>query len=225
MDRCLKVVSHPKPLAYGLALANQMSLVDGLLTNPQAPYELHFLEHRSVLTLGRCFEQQHLVLDRADLARRNIDVVEVSRGGSVTYHGPGQLVAYVHVHLKEIGIYLTHYLRDLEQWVIDVLGALNIDAGRREGMTGVWTSKGKICAMGVAAKKFVTYHGIGLNFAVDLQCFNWIVPCGLSEPVASLSLWENLNVSRGQVEGLLLKHLPAWLASRERIEVQGQLME
>ena len=218
MERALKIVSHPLLVSYEEGLAQQLSIVDRLLKDPTAPYELHFLEHRSVLTLGRCFEQQHLVLNRAELAKRSVDVLEVSRGGSVTYHGPGQLVIYLHVHLKEISCYLTHYLRDLEQWVIDVLQDLKIDAGRREGLTGVWTSKGKICAMGVAAKKFVTYHGLGLNFSVDLDCFRWIVPCGLTEPVATLQQWPEFKLKRSELEAVFLRHLPLWLASRERWE-------
>jgi lipoyl(octanoyl) transferase len=217
MNRDLKIVSHREYLPYGQALEQQLNVVEGILRDPHQPYELHFLEHRPVLTLGRCFEQKHLILPEQELTRRGVDCVEVSRGGSVTYHGPGQLVAYLHVHLKEIGIFLTQYLRDLEQWVIDILNHCNIDAGRKEGMTGVWTSQGKICAMGVAAKKFVTYHGIGLNVAVDLDCFRWIIPCGLTEPVASLHQFESPYSSREQVQQLLLANLPSWLASRRRI--------
>ena len=221
MERKLKIVSHPALISYGEALVRQMKIVDQVLKDPTSPYELHLLEHRPVLTLGRCFDPKHLVLNRAELTRREVDVIEVSRGGSVTYHGPGQLVVYLHVHLKEISCYLTHYLRDLEQWVIDVLQSLGIDAGRREGLTGVWTTNGKICAMGVAAKKFVTYHGIGLNFGVDLDCFRWIVPCGLTEPVASLQQWPELKINRAQLEDIFIRHLPKWLASLEQSTDKG----
>jgi lipoate-protein ligase B len=130
----------------------------------------------------------------------------------VTYHGPGQLVVYLHVHLKELGIFLTQYLRDLEQWVIDSLGSFDIDAGRREGMTGVWVSQGKICAMGVAAKKYVTYHGIGLNVATQMDGFNWIVPCGLEgQSVISLDQICSSKPSRKAVEESMLKCMPSWL--------------
>ena len=214
--RRLKIVSHGGEVPYEEALAKQLERVSAIIQDPASPYELHFLEHRHVLTIGRTFEAQHLVMPKHLLAERGVDVVEVSRGGSVTYHGPGQLVVYVHVHLKEIGIFLTQYLRDLEQWVIDFLHSLNVDADRRDGMTGVWISSGKICAMGVAAKKFVTYHGIGLNFSVDLDCFNWIVPCGLSEPVASLNQLITQPQTRNQMEAGLLSTLPTWLRDRER---------
>jgi lipoyl(octanoyl) transferase len=198
-------------------LAHQLERVGRILDDPSAPYELHFLEHRHVLTKGRTFEPEHLMMPTDALAEKGVDLVEVSRGGSVTYHGPGQLVAYVHVHLKELGLFLTQYLRDLEQWVIDYLQLLNVDADRRDGMTGVWTSSGKICAMGVAAKKYVTYHGIGLNFAVDLNCFDWIVPCGLTEPVASLNQLAPDSSTRAQVEAGLLTVLPPWLKDRQKI--------
>lgn len=218
-QRALRVVRHPDLVPYDRGLAVQMERVSGILEDPQAPYELHFLEHRHVLTMGRTFEQSHLVMSKEQLNNKGVDVVEVSRGGSVTYHGPGQLVAYLHVHLKELGVSLTGYLRDLEQWVIDFLNGLNIDAGRQEGMTGVWTSEGKICAMGVAAKKYVSYHGIGLNFAVDLDCFRWIVPCGLTEPVASLDGLLPQAMARAEVESRLLQVLPPWLSGLERLEV------
>jgi lipoyl(octanoyl) transferase len=217
MPRPLSVVSHDGFVPYDRALEAQLSCVDKIYKDKSAPYELHFLEHRHVLTLGRCFEGQHLVMGRDALAQRGVDVVDVSRGGSVTYHGPGQLVAYVHVHLKELGVTLTGFLRDLEQWVIDFLNGLNIDADRRSGMTGVWTPKGKICAMGIAAKKYVTYHGIGFNFAVDMDCFSWIVPCGLSEPVASLDQLLEVSMSRSEVERGMLACMPSWLAGLEPI--------
>jgi lipoyl(octanoyl) transferase len=215
-DRPLRIISHEGEVPYELGLARQLERVSSIIQDPLSPYELHFLEHRHVLTKGRTFESHHLVMSQDALVEKGVDILEVSRGGSVTYHGPGQLVVYVHVHLKEIGIFLTQYLRDLEQWVIDFLQSLNLDADRRDGMTGVWTSSGKICALGVAAKKFVTYHGIGLNFSVDLDCFNWIVPCGLSEPVASLNQLTTEPMTRAQVEAGLLSVLPSWLKDREK---------
>ena len=90
--------------------------------------------------MGRAVEDEHLIVPKAQLESKGVDWVEVSRGGSVTYHGPGQLIAYVHVHLKELNLGLTTFLRDLEQWVIDALADFNVDAGRVKGKTGVWVS-------------------------------------------------------------------------------------
>ena len=102
-------------------------------------------------------------------------------------------------------------MRDLEQWVIDGLNSLGLDSMREEGKTGVWTDKGKVCAMGIAAKKLVTYHGIGLNVSVDRKAFEWIIPCGLSEPVASLDQLIHPSPSVSDLRECLLGHLPTWL--------------
>ena len=121
----------------------------------------------------------------------------------MTYHGPGQLVGYLHFHLKEIGVFLTQYLRDLEQWVIDALGEFDVDADRRRWDDRGVDSQGKICAMGVAAKKYVSYHGIGLNVNTEMDGFNWIVPCGLhGQPVASLDKILGKSVSRDEIDEL-----------------------
>lgn len=210
--RELKIISSPGLLPYGQTLDQQLLTVDDILSNSNSPYVCHFLEHAKALTKGRGFEAGHMLSDEQILKQSGVEILEVSRGGSVTYHGPGQLVVYLHVHLKELGIFLTQYLRDLEQWVIDSLGDFGVDAGRREGMTGVWVSQGKICAMGVAAKKYVTYHGIGLNVATQMDGFNWIVPCGLhGQPVISLDQICPSKPSRKQVEQSMLKHIPNWL--------------
>ena len=216
--RDLRVISSPGFLPYEETLEQQMKRVDELLSTKETPYVCHFLEHAHVLTKGRSFEEKHILEDESQLKADGVEILEVSRGGSVTYHGPGQLVVYLHIHLKELEIYLTQYLRDLEQWVIDALGDFDIDAGRRDGMTGVWVSQGKICAMGVAAKKYVTYHGIGLNVATNMDGFNWIVPCGLEgQAVASLDKVCDDKPTRQQVELSLLKHMPRWMEKLNQI--------
>jgi len=216
--RRLNCHSSQLPLTYASALQQQLTTVDSILANSSYPYECHFLEHSHVLTKGRGFVKEHLISAESELLKNGVEVVEVSRGGSVTYHGPGQLVVYVHVHLKELGLYLTHYLRDLEQWVMDALAEFNVDAGRRKGLTGVWVSQGKICAMGIAAKKFVSYHGVGLNVSTNMDGFNWIVPCGLvGQAVTSLDQVLGRKVERIEVEEAMLKHMPQWLALLERV--------
>jgi lipoate-protein ligase B len=210
--RQLQLIEHPNLVPYQVGLDRQLERVKAIFENPEIPFELHVLEHEHVLTLGRAVEQEHLLFSKEELMSKGFDWVEVSRGGSITYHGPGQLVVYLHVHLKELGLSLTGYLRDLEQWVIDALAHFDVDAGRVQGKTGVWVSSGKICAMGIAAKRYVTYHGIGLNFDVDLDRFQWFVPCGLQEPVASLSPLLGRTVTREEVVSALELSLPPWLA-------------
>lgn len=180
MARELKVVLPTNELVpYELGLEQQLKDVAAMIESVDAPKIVRFLEHRPVYTLGRTFENFHLIYSEEELRKQGAELHEASRGGSVTFHGPGQLVAYVHIHLKEISMYLTTYLRELESWVIRVLNHYNLDAYLEKGMTGVWVNGAKICAMGIAAKRFVTYHGIGLNVCVDPKWFRAIIPCGL----------------------------------------------
>jgi lipoate-protein ligase B len=134
---------------------------------------LLLLEHDPVVTLGRIAESGHLL--RPD----GIDVVEVERGGDVTYHGPGQLVGYPILDLTQFRQDLHWYLRTLEEALIHGLAGLGIAAGRESGRTGVWTSGRKIASIGVHVKRWVTWHGFALNVTTDLAAFDRIVPCGI----------------------------------------------
>lgn len=209
--RKCRFVTHEGLISYQLALDDQLSAVDRIIAGDEAPWEVHFLEHGHVVTLGRAVEDQHLLYPKERVVAEGFEWVEVSRGGSITYHGPGQMVVYIHVDLKALGLSLTRYLRDLEQWVIDALRVFGVDAGRLSGKTGVWVPEGKICAMGVAAKRYVSYHGLGLNFDVDLARFKWFVPCGLTEPVASLSPILKRTVQKGEVVAAMKRTMPDWL--------------
>jgi len=137
---------------------------------------LLLLEHPAVVTLGRGSHGEHL------LDPGGIDVVEVERGGDVTYHGPGQLVGYPIIDLAGHRRDLHWYLRTLEQVLIDALATLEIPAERRAGLTGVWTRGGsrKIASIGVHVKQWVTWHGFALNVTTDLTAFDRIVPCGIA---------------------------------------------
>jgi lipoyl(octanoyl) transferase len=136
-------------------------------------------EHEPVLTVGRGTpaEEQRL------LATTGIPVVEVERGGEATYHGPGQLVAYPIVLLPEDRRDLHRYLRDLEEVVIGVLAELSIEGTRRPGLTGVWIGERKVCSIGVAVRRWVTWHGLALNLHTDLAPFRRFHPCGLAADV------------------------------------------
>ena len=142
---------------------------------------LAFTEHEPVYTLGvRLGAASHLLWDAAELARRGIEVVETNRGGDITYHGPGQIVGYPILSLATRKD-LHAYLRFLEQVLINSLGSLGLAAARRPGQTGIWLGPRKIAAIGVAVKRWVTYHGFALNVNNDLTPFAGIVPCGITD--------------------------------------------
>ena len=138
-------------------------------------------EHDPVFTIGRRkFADQHLKWGAKLLEETGIEVEETNRGGDITYHGPGQMVGYPIIslaHKKD----LHHYLRDLEEALIRTLAHFGLFCDRREGMTGIWIEKRKIAAMGIAVKQWVTYHGFALNVCPDLNHFNGIVPCGITD--------------------------------------------
>jgi lipoyl(octanoyl) transferase len=144
---------------------------------------LLLLEHPAVLTLGRHADERHVLADRAELARRGIEVIRVERGGEVTYHGPGQLVAYPILRLADRGLLLRPLVRALEAAMIATCDGFGVTADRRDGHPGCWCDAGadaprKIGALGVRVERGVTYHGIALNVAPDLADFDLIDPCG-----------------------------------------------
>jgi lipoyl(octanoyl) transferase len=142
---------------------------------------LIFTEHEPVYTLGvRQGAVRHLLWDAAELARRGIAVAETNRGGDITYHGPGQVVGYLIVDLAARRD-LHAYLRLLEQVLINAVGALGLAAGRRPGQTGIWLGPRKLAAIGVAVRRWVTFHGFALNVNNDLAPFAGIVPCGITD--------------------------------------------
>ncbi|MCE2862953.1 MAG: hypothetical protein RIR76_125 [Verrucomicrobiota bacterium] len=160
------------------ATARQLALVEERLAGKTGD-TLVFTEHEPVYTLGlRAGAAAHLLWDEAERARRGIGLEQTGRGGDVTYHGPGQIVGYPIVSLDH-GRDLHAYLRFLEQVVIDALAELGLTATRRDGLTGIWIGPRKIAAIGVAARRWVAYHGFALNLDPDLTPFSGIVPCGI----------------------------------------------
>ncbi len=168
---------------YHEALTTQKRLVDDRVAD-RIPDQLLLLEHRSVLTLGRHSDPAHILASPAELASRDIEVIRVDRGGEVTYHGPGQLVAYPIVALAHRGMLVRPFVRALESALIDTCSALGVRAGRRDGHPGCWCdvegpAPRKIGALGLRVERGVTYHGIALNVTVDLADFKLIDPCGM----------------------------------------------
>jgi lipoyl(octanoyl) transferase len=165
---------------YADALTRQLQTVEARRAN-QIPDQLILTEHHPVFTIGlRQGADQHLVWSAEHLQKAGIQVVRTNRGGDITYHGPGQLVVYPVVSLHDRRD-LHHYLRDLEEVVIRTLAHWRLDSGRREGKTGIWLEDRKICAIGVAVKSWVTYHGLALNVDPDLNHFTGIIPCGITD--------------------------------------------
>jgi lipoate-protein ligase B len=159
--------------------------------------QLLIVEHPHVVTMGRNGHHENLLAAPDLLARSGIDFFETDRGGDVTYHGPGQIVGYPILDLREWKRDVHAYVRALEQVIIDTLVGFGIAAGREAGATGVWTSAGKIAAIGVHISRWVTSHGFALNVDTDLNYFRYIVPCGLTRPVASM---RSLGCQAGRAE-------------------------
>ena len=147
---------------------------------------LLFCEHPHVFTLGKSGKETHLLLNENSLKDRGATYYKINRGGDITYHGPGQLVAYPIFDLDHFFTDIHKYLRFLEEAVIRTLAEYDIIAERVEGLTGVWVdgtkpTARKICAMGVKCSRWVTMHGIALNIKSDLSYFKNIVPCGIND--------------------------------------------
>jgi lipoic acid synthetase len=152
----------------------------------QVPDVLLLLEHPPVITCGRATRPEHLLTPRDSLRRMGFGVFDVERGGSVTYHGPGQLVGYPILDLRAYGENVVGYVRLLEESVIRTLRAYGIQATRRPGFPGVWVGEAKVAAVGVAVKRRVTLHGFALNVAANLEAFRVINPCGIGYTPTSM---------------------------------------
>ena len=175
-ERILEVVQAGL-VPYAEALEWQRRLAEDRIAG-RLPHDLLLLlEHPPVLTLGRNSQAAHV------LHPEGVEVFEVERGGDVTFHGPGQLVGYPIIDLRQHRQDLHWYLRTLEQALIDGLGALGIPAERNAGYTGVWTRGRKIASIGIHVKQWVTWHGFALNVTTDLSAFDRIVPCGIPDVV------------------------------------------
>jgi lipoyl(octanoyl) transferase len=171
------------------------------------PDTLLFLEHDPVVTLGRNAHLENVLLPEAELARRGVELVEVDRGGDVTYHGPGQLIGYWIFDLRSWHMDVHRYLREIEEVLIATLRDFGIAAGRSAGATGVWASDAKVAAIGLHLSHWVSTHGFALNLDLDLKPFSWIVPCGLTgRPVTSIAALSGTAPERAQVERLVMNH-------------------
>ena len=193
---------EPGTVPYATAWAWQRELVDRRRRD-EIGDTLLLLEHPRVYTLGRRANRDNVLFDDAELTRRGIEVVDVDRGGDVTYHGPGQLVGYPVLRLA--GVHgVVDYVRALEEVLLRALGRLGVDADRSPGFTGVWVGDEKVAAIGVrVAAGGITSHGFALNVDCDLEDFTGIVPCGIADrgvcSLASLGVPASMADVRGTV--------------------------
>jgi lipoyl(octanoyl) transferase len=178
-------VRHLGHAPYTEALAIQKELVERRKRD-EVPDQLLIVEHPHVITLGRNGHKDNLLANEEVLRRAGIEFHVSDRGGDITYHGPGQIVGYPIVDLREWKRDVVAYVRAVELVIIDALAEFGIVAGRLEGCTGVWVNGKKIAAIGIHISRWVTSHGFALNHKTDLSYFQYIVPCGLAKPVTSM---------------------------------------
>jgi len=205
-----------------------------------APDTLLLVEHDPVITLGRRTKAEHLLASRDLLAEQGVSVVETDRGGDITYHGPGQLVAYPIIHLNRHGLNLRGYVRMLERAIIDTLADFDVPGHRDGCAVGVWvggdgvstdeasglpisTGGGaKIAAIGVRVVRWITMHGLALNVNPNLAHFNLIVPCGLAgRPVTSLAQQSPTPPTLEMVSQRLADHLSTALQPKPDLHPEG----
>jgi lipoyl(octanoyl) transferase len=177
---------EPGRLEYASAFALQRQLVAQRKAGA-IPDQLILLEHPHTITLGRNGRMENVLAGDEILTRAGIAFHPTDRGGDVTYHGPGQVVGYPILDLREWKRDVGAYVRAIEQTVIDTLADFGIQAGRIPKLTGVWVGGSKIAAIGVHISRWVTSHGFALNVSTGLQYFQYIVPCGLAKPVTSMA--------------------------------------
>jgi len=145
----------------------------------ELPDLLLLLEHPHVFTLGRRGNRSHLIVSPEVLEAMKIPIFHVERGGDITYHGPGQMVVYPILDLKDYGYRLIRYIDQLEEVILHVLKDFGIEGRRDPSNRGVWVNSEKIASIGVAVKRWVSFHGFSLNYETDLKYFDLINPCGL----------------------------------------------
>lgn len=194
---------------YETAYSLQKALLDRKLGGEKNDF-LILSEHKPVITLGRGFDEKNLLAAGKELSARGIEVRAVERGGDATYHGPGQLVGYPLLDLSRFGRDLRLFVFSLEEVIIRTLRDFNIDSARKKGSPGVWTSGMKIASIGVAVRKWITYHGFALNISTDLRNFCFINPCGMDYNVMTTVekvLGEKIPLERA--EGKITEHFSA----------------
>lgn len=227
-------------MPYEPAWSLQKKLRDRLVRAKRAepkeniPHVLLIVDHPPVFTLGKSGDRTNLLADQERMKKEGATFVAIDRGGDITYHGPGQLVGYPILDLDRFYTDIHRYLRELEEVIIRTCADYGLEAGRIDGRTGVWIradergKERKICAMGIHTSRWVTMHGFAFNLNTQLEHFDMIVPCGISDRgVTSLANELNAEVDEEEAAIRLLKHFRSVfrvdLTILEREEAEGFL--
>jgi len=165
---------------YKSAFSFQQQCLDEVKAHSAEAF-LVLTEHKPVYTLGRFAKDENLLIDIDTAKSKDIDVVRTNRGGDITFHGPGQLVAYPILDLTKFHKDVHRYLHELEDLAINLFADFDIQAFKVKARTGAWTEEGKMASIGIGVSRWVTYHGIAINANVDLEYFRMINPCGFTD--------------------------------------------
>ena len=177
---------------------------------------LYTVEHNHVYTLGKTGSRDHILINDEEMKAKGISYYEIDRGGDITYHGPGQLVAYPIIDLNNYYKDTHRYLRELEETVILTLKDIGIDAHREEEFTGVWVGEEKICAIGIKVSRWITMHGIAFNVNTDLSYFDKIIPCGIfHKGVTSIQKLTGEKADFEKIKDLYVKNFQEVLLGKE----------
>lgn len=202
-------------IGYSDALALQKELEAEVIAQRSTDFLL-LLEHPHTFTIGRRAKENGILATAETLGSMGVEVFETNRGGKVTYHGLGQIVGYPIISLSPDREDVHKYVRDLEEVLIRTMADFDIEAFRIDGLTGVHTSQGKIAAIGVHIKRWVTTHGFALNVNTDLSYYNWIIACE-GEPVTSMDKLLGSEVSIGEVEQRIIVNFGSVFGSSARM--------
>lgn len=199
-------------IAYRKAWELQQAVVRAKTEGALRKDVILVLEHPPVYTLGRRGGIENLCVSRARLVEEGIDVVQIERGGDITYHGPGQLVAYPLLDIRRAGLSITDLVSALEEIMVNTAGEFGIRAGRNPLNRGVWIGRAKLGSIGLAVRRGVTFHGMALNINLDLTHFSWIHPCGLKGVgMTSLKAAAGGPIDMHAARGALQKHMQTLL--------------
>jgi lipoyl(octanoyl) transferase len=194
------------PSEYESSLSIQNVIVERRKKR-QLPDCLIFVEYSPIITLGKSGSINHLLITEEELRKKGIEFYWTNRGGDITYHGPGQLIAYPILDLKDHNRDVGRYLRDLESVIIATLSDFGISGHSNPRATGVWVGEEKLAAIGVRTSQWVTSHGLALNVSTDLAYFDLIIPCGLnSTRVTSMSKILGKEIDISEVKGRFCFH-------------------
>ena len=214
----LGLIDYKEAWDYQESLFNELTALklqrresEGQASEPK--HYFLFCEHPHVYTLGKSGEMANLLINNETLKKKNISFYPINRGGDITYHGPGQVVGYPILDLDFFFTDIHKYLRLIEETIIRTLSDLGIEAGRKEGATGVWLDAQdprkarKICAIGIRCSRWITMHGFAFNVNTDLDLFNFIVPCGINDgAVTSMQKELGYEVDMDNVRSNIKEH-------------------